>query len=1173
MPTERCHDASADSSPTPLPQCGLTFVRPSVRRSLKVQDCERHGLPASIHRRLSERLIGSSRPGSIVHFVDAATFAPTQMSPDATYAVYCATALGSSYGGSVNASNPVPSGFYSSRMQPTTLSARLRSRMPPPNAGVGPMLDHVAVLSDPHNDDPTSPRRTKNNFDVEGKQPGMPRITRSSSSNHPTLETVTLPASPSKVTEPTMRAFLAQSSEPKKPLLDDVLRCLTAFISTADLTTVTERMVVTALRDKLGAERGVHYTKKWLHAQLDHLMSSPAAKAGIEDGQGESANERDDGGESQKDCSHMASGGGGGGEEEEEVAGCVRLNVSTSSRTNLDPRTRHSSTLATKEVDGWLDDLQIFSHKGELIINEKGKKQVVPSYDKGWQAKSRDTNFASTAIACILGERSGVCVLDFDEPSLYNKLLADYSDRCWPTVKTQRGFHVYFEYSGHTKAAFDSLPKAVGKLDLKRDGQIWFPGCRVKQRDGSSFRYEWMLHDRLSNGVGLLCHMPTDLIDEITAMAHARHEASPPLPPPPSLPPSLPPPAPPRAISAPCSSDLTPDQKRAALITGEHVQEHATWFQIMCAMRNSQCTKGDAIALTTRYLQASGKRRTSRFEKLDAAWDGAMATSNATAGTIVHHAKLCDPKALSTLRREEKKAMKLNAAETASTTEKDNSQGEAGLFAEGEATDLQLASAFLELEGTNFIYQDQTMYAYFDSMWRLDAGCELLRNVFMHRMTNYLADMIQEPSGRDRKAIAKALYNCQTPFKVNGMIAAIKSLLAAKLQTVLFDTGPEQHYNIQFKNCLYDLKKKEARKRTATDYITQTLDYDYMPRESISDEIHREVRESYQKLQPDETQRRFQLGYLAYAITGNTAHQIAKMNIGYSAGNGKSTELKIHRACFGMYTTKLDKRTFNRSYEKSHKELIGLLRNPIRLAYIEELDRDQLDEDRYKDFVDGHELSVEVLYSTKTLAPHQAKLMTCSNKDPNITADQGVKRRTKCQLYSSKFVEEADDNYETHVYRKVLGFEERFRAPEYRNAYFHLLLEHVDQLVVPQSAAELFTQIAEENDDFRNTLDIVYEVTGDTADRISRRDLMEGLNTAKRSNNDRAIKWPDVLSNLKRLGLKYVRDERIQSTNGFGDVIRDRGAIHGLKVRVDEDDVSDSSQERGVLSFVSRCHA
>ena len=212
--------------------------------------------------------------------------------------------------------------------------------------------------------------------------------------------------------------------------------------------------------------------------------------------------------------------------------------------------------------------------------------------------------------------------------------------------------------------------------------------------------------------------------------------------------------------------------------------------------------------------------------------------------------------------------------------------------------------------------------------------------------------------------------------------------------------------------------------------------------------------------------------------------------------------------------------------------------------------------------------------------------MTCSNKDPNSTDDQGVQRRTKCQLYNSKFVEDVDDNYETHVYRKVLGFEERFkfetadrisrrdrRVLEYRNAYVHLLLEHVDQLDVPQSAAELFTQIAEENDDFQNTLDIVYEVTGDTADRISRRDLMEQLNAAKRSNNDRSMKWPDALCNLKRLGLRYVRDERITSTNGLGDVIRERGAIHGLKVRVDEDDVSDPSQSQDVLFFVSRCHA
>ena len=48
--------------------------------------------------------------------------------------------------------------------------------------------------------------------------------------------------------------------------------------------------------------------------------------------------------------------------------------------------------------------------------------------------------------------------------------------------------------------------------------------------------------------------------------------------------------------------------------------------------------------------------------------------------------------------------------------------------------------------------------------------------------------------------------------------------------------------------------------------------------------------------------------------------QKGKMNIGYSASNGKSTELKIHDIVFPIYTTKLDKRTSNERFEKQHKQ-------------------------------------------------------------------------------------------------------------------------------------------------------------------------------------------------------------------------------------------------------------
>ena len=75
------------------------------------------------------------------------------------------------------------------------------------------------------------------------------------------------------------------------------------------------------------------------------------------------------------------------------------------------------------------------------------------------------------------------------------------------------------------------------------------------------------------------------------------------------------------------------------------------------------------------------------------------------------------------------------------------------------------------------------------------------------------------------------------------------------------------------------------------------------------------------------------------------------MNIGYSASNAKSTETAIHQKCLPIYTCKLDRRTFTQGYAKRHKQYLQLIENPIRLAYIEELDRTKMDIEELKNIV------------------------------------------------------------------------------------------------------------------------------------------------------------------------------------------------------------------------------
>jgi hypothetical protein len=281
---------------------------------------------------------------------------------------------------------------------------------------------------------------------------------------------------------------------------------------------------------------------------------------------------------------------------------------------------------------------------------------------------------------------------------------------------------------------------------------------------------------------------------------------------------------------------------------------------------------------------------------------------------------------------------------------------------------------------------------------------------------------------------------------------------------------------------------------------------------------------------------------LGYCLTGHTGEQRLKFNIGYSAANGKTTEALIQAACFGLYCAELPKNIFAENNTKGHKFLLELIQSPVRYAYIEEMDRNKLDEEMMKTWTDGKEKKVEVLFSTYYKAHSQAKFTSGSNKDPNTKGDQGFLRRGLLQYYNSRFVRK-DCNPLKHVYPKIDKLEAHFSGDQgMKRAYLEMLLPHVvdyytNGLFIPDSAEKNLADTLECYDRLRTTLFDLYE-KGDEFDRISKDELMDAL----KANYEHRVKWEDILPDLRSLGINYEKDLRI-TYNGQSR----RGAIIGLK--------------------------
>jgi len=459
-------------------------------------------------------------------------------------------------------------------------------------------------------------------------------------------------------------------------------------------------------------------------------------------------------------------------------------------------------------------------------------------------------------------------------------------------------------------------------------------------------------------------------------------------------------------------------------------------------------------------------------------------------------------------------------------------------------TEKGMSELFLKLKKDVIVYQEDNLYIYYNNEWRRDKKGDLCKYVINNTLIYYILNEIkklnklynsddyteEEKKELDKniKNITKFIGKLKTIRFIGEILKQIQTILSGRLTKIIFDLGDEQKYNIHFRNGVYDIKNKIFRRRKYDDYITQYLDYDYLKKNEIDKEIHNFVMIFYKKIQPIDTERDFMLGYLAYCLTGNMGKQIFKVNIGYTASNGKSTEMAIHDRVFPIYTKKLKKETFNKGNTKFHKFVKDCLNNPIRLVYLEELDERLLDVDVLKDWVDGRKITIEILFGTDETKTIQAKLMTCSNKDLNIKGDQGLYRRGRLQFYNSKFEDINEDDYINHIYKKIENLDNYFDDVRYKNAYFHLLLEYIDELKIPKSAINNFKNIVDETDDLFYLINDNFEITKNKDDKINKKTIENEL-----INN----KWNDILIKLKSMGVIYDREHKF---NG------ERGVLYGI---------------------------
>ena len=147
-------------------------------------------------------------------------------------------------------------------------------------------------------------------------------------------------------------------------------------------------------------------------------------------------------------------------------------------------------------------------------LTDNGKEQKILPFENGfsWKQINRDNfkdfvNDDDKTFFIITGKISNVTVVDFDDPSQYETLLNEYPAlKNHLTVKTNKGYHIYFKYESKIKT--DTNVNGFIGVDTRNDGGlIVAPPTKYKLLNGQKVKYTYLYGD--------LLEMPKSLLNQL----------------------------------------------------------------------------------------------------------------------------------------------------------------------------------------------------------------------------------------------------------------------------------------------------------------------------------------------------------------------------------------------------------------------------------------------------------------------------------------------------------------------------------------------------------------------------------------------------------------------------------------------------------------------------------
>ena len=600
-------------------------------------------------------------------------------------------------------------------------------------------------------------------------------------------------------------------------------------------------------------------------------------------------------------------------------------------------------------------------------------------------------------------------------------------------------------------------------------------------------------------------------------------------------PPTLPKPKPKRAKQENKSSLL---ENICENISDEFIADYHHWQKIVWSMKAAGLSEDFARTISKSSDPDKVKYTDEGFEKCWSEYDASKQSNKGklTTGTLHYYSKMSNPRAY----------IKLIA---------DSFDREAV-----PETDVQIINKFRELYQGDVIYQNDAVYFYENEEWLRDDTkesshiytriSEIMTMFFEEllkpeqvKLDKMLADTNVDAGDLERQKILVSNLNsrrrkCGTHTNLVNLTKSLKNF-SVSMEEVQFDTGEDQINNIHFKNGVYQFDTDEFRSRNNKDYVTQFLPYNYEPDDCDEEDVE-EIMNELKKFVPDKDNLRMLLSYIADALTGRCSSETFLIIVGYLAGNGKSTILKILSQVFPTYIKKIDREGFMKAESQKHKHLACLINNPVRLVYVEELGDGKIDTELIKNITGGDSIQIKKMYGTTMEVQPRFKIIGTSQCNPNLTIDEGIRRRMKLLEFNSTFRPEyEEDDYENHKYKADSSIFKKFNSKRGRAALFKILMQKDHkEFYQPKANIQETMETMTTMDPFRDYLDDLehLEVTTSDNDLVHKDDIIDEFKKyfdVYKDDNLTSKQTKELNESLRKVGVKYLKGKRKDGKRGF----------------------------------------